>query len=284
MNTEWFYCFLEVARQKSLSKASEKLNLTQPALSKQIRNLEETLGVELFKRSTTGVSLTEEGTLLLERIQPVLSELRAIQKDLINLSQQSKVTIGTLPSLATYYLPKKLNELENGGIHINLKVLSTSSEIMELLQNGTVDIGIIHKPSTIPSSFWLKDLFDEPYFLIVSSNDPLAEREHITIKDLLDQSLIVYPEQCDVRVQVIDEFQKHGMQPRLSLELAFGESILGFVAAGVGVAILPEMLAKNLNHFPVRTVPIVDFDQPRTISVLSRKEVLGKKVHRSLSS
>jgi LysR family transcriptional activator of glutamate synthase operon len=112
MNLEWFHGFLEASRLKSLSKASEKLNISQPALSKQIRNLEEILGVELFKRTAVGVELTEEGTLLHKRIQPILSEMESLRKDLLNLQKVSSVRLGTLPSLATYYLPQKVFEME----------------------------------------------------------------------------------------------------------------------------------------------------------------------------
>lgn len=80
MRTEWLEAFLITAKTKSLTKASEQLHMTQPALSKQIRKLEEDLGATLFTRSAKGVELTEAGDILFEEIEPVLHKIRSIQK------------------------------------------------------------------------------------------------------------------------------------------------------------------------------------------------------------
>ncbi|TVY06557.1 LysR family transcriptional regulator [Paenibacillus cremeus] len=280
MNTEWLYCFLEASRHKSFSKASEKLNLTQPALSKQIRHLEELLGVELFKRSASGVELTEEGSLLQERIIPFLSELEAIKTELINHQKLSSIRIGTIPSLAAYYIPDKLVGMQQDGIQTELNVRSTSAEIIELLCIGSIDAGMIHKASRIPARYWTVGLFHEPYYAILPSRHPLADHQAITLEQLKDEPLIVYPSQCDIRSTIVKAFQASGLEPRLALEINFGESIPGFVAAGAGITVLPEIIVNHISHLAVKAVPIEGFPETRTIHLVCARPELGKKLAR----
>jgi LysR family transcriptional activator of glutamate synthase operon len=279
MNMEWFHGFLEASRLKSLSKASVNLNMTQPALSKQIRNLEEILGVELFKRTALGVELTKEGTLLHKRIQPILTEIESLRKDLLNLEKISSVRLGTLPSLATHYLPQKLFEMAQQGIQIDVKVLSTSGEIIALLQNGSIDVGIIQKSSSFPKSYWFTDLYHEPFFAVIPETHPLYHKDSVTLADLKDEPLIVYPSTCDVRSSIVEAYKINRFTPNFSVEVSFGESIPGFVAAGAGISILPKIIATHLSHMSLKAIPINDFGRTRTISLISPKRSLGKRVH-----
>jgi LysR family transcriptional activator of glutamate synthase operon len=280
MNMEWFHGFLEASRLKSLSKASVKLNMTQPALSKQIRNLEEILGVELFKRTAQGVELTKEGALLHKRIQPILSEIESLRKDLLNLEKISSVRLGTLPSLATHYLPQKLFKIAQQGIQIDVKVLSTSGEIIALLQNGSIDVAIIQKSPSIPKSYWFTDLYHEPFFAVIPETHLLYHKDSVTLAELKDEPLIVYPSACDVRSSIVEAYQINRFTPNFSVEVSFGESIPGFIAAGAGISILPEIIAMHLSPMSLKAIPINDFGRTRTISLISPKRSLGNKVRR----
>nr|WP_286893942.1 LysR family transcriptional regulator [Thermobacillus sp.] len=137
MNTLWIRAFLEASEHKSLTRAGEKLYLTQPALTKQIRNLEEWLGAELFRRSAQGVELTEEGARFRERILPVLAEIESIRNDLWSARQAAPIRLGTLPGLAAHYLPPRLTELKRQGIRAEMKVLNSTEEIISQLANWT---------------------------------------------------------------------------------------------------------------------------------------------------
>jgi DNA-binding transcriptional LysR family regulator len=280
MHIEWFKAFLETSRHNSLSKTSEKLNITQPALSKQIRNLEKWLGVELFKRTALGVELTEEGLLLHQRIQPILSEIESIRNELMNLHQISSIRLGTLPSLATYYLPQRLIELTRHGIHADMKVFNSTSEIIALLQNGTLDVGIVQKSESFPKTYWIADLFLEPFYAIIPERHRLYHRHSVTLADLKDEALIVYPNQCDVRSMIMQAYQMNGWDPNFSVEVSFGESIPGFVAAGAGISILPEIIAKHLSHSSLKAIPIDQFGKTRMISMVTPSRFMGKRLKR----
>ena len=282
MNTLWIKAFLEASDHKSLTKAGEKLNLTQPALSKQIRHLEEWLGVELFRRSSLGVELTEEGVLFRERIRPVMAEIEAIRGDLWRMRQTSPIRLGTLPSLATHYLPSKWTELKRQGVQADMKVLNSTDEIVALLQNGVLDAGIGQKSEACPKSFWTADLFVEPFYAIVPETHRLGRRTSVALTELKDEALVVYPHSCDVRTAVAEAYRAHGWTPVIAMEVPFGESIPGFVAAGAGISILPEIMARHLHHATLRAIPLEQPGITRTIRLMTPHRATGKKLLRLL--
>jgi DNA-binding transcriptional LysR family regulator len=249
-------------------------------LSKQIRSLEEYFGSELFKRSAAGVELTEEGRLLRERIAPLLHEFESLKTDLLNVSRISALRVGTLPSLAAHYLPSRLTELRRQGVQVEMSVCSTSAEIVGLLHSGAADLGLVQSTTPIPRGYWTYELFREPFFAVVPAGHPLAAKPSVAFADLKEEPLVVHPRQCDIRRTIVDVYRAEGYEPKLVMELAFGESIPGFVAAGAGVAILPQLIAVQARSLGVQALPIGGFAADRSISLVSPKAVLGRKLRR----
>jgi DNA-binding transcriptional LysR family regulator len=280
MNTLWIRAFLEASEHKSFSKAGDKLNLTQPALSKQIRNLEQWLGVELFRRSALGVELTEEGILFRERIRPVLSEIESIRNDFMHMRQISTIRLGTLPSLAAHYLPPKVTEMKRRGIHAEMSVLNSTDEIIARLQNGALDAGLGQKSEACPKTYRIADLFEEPFYAIVPKPHRLYRNQSVAFADLKEEPLVVYPHSCDVRAAIADVYGQNGWIPNIALEVPFGDSIPGFVAAGAGISILPEMMAKHLHHASLKAIPIEQPGMTRTICLMAPRQATGKRLLR----
>ncbi|REE94357.1 regulatory helix-turn-helix LysR family protein [Paenibacillus taihuensis] len=129
MKTESLEAFLQTVELRSLTKASEVLHISQPALSKQIRNLEDELGTQLFIRSTTGVTLTATGTILFERSKRIMEEFNTLRREIaLQEGTRLQLTIGSWPSVATVYLPTRIAGhkqkdvlLEYGGNRICLQ-------------------------------------------------------------------------------------------------------------------------------------------------------------------
>ncbi|MFC5451637.1 LysR family transcriptional regulator [Paenibacillus aestuarii] len=277
MDIQWLKSFVLTAQNKSLSKTSEWLNLSQPAVSKQIRKLEETYGVTLFYRSTQGVELTKAGAMLLERIQPVLMDLELIYKELQDFKTTQKIWLGALPSIATYFLRRKIPTLE---VNTDVMVCNTSTELLSWLKAGKLDAALIDKRSADPH-LWSKDLFSESYLAILPKSHPLGEQQCVTVADIKDESFVFYPESCDVRQCITQRLLMLGIEPKVSTEVSFGDFILGYVAAGAGITILPKIVTENLSVVSLTAVPIIDFNTTRTISIIARSEKLGKRLYRS---
>lgn len=282
MNTEWLYCFVETAKQKSLSKAAARLNLTQPAASKQIRKLEETCGVTLFRRSAFGVELTEAGQLLLDRIRPLLQDWEDICRDLRTLGHPRHLRIGVLPSLGAYYLPRKLARLRERGIQADIVIRHTSKELLEMLRTGQIHAALAEDRPT-GHEIWKIPLFTEPYFAVFPETHPLGRCSSVTMSRLGEEPVVSYPYGCDVRTAVVQSYEGHGLRPRIAAEVSFADSILGFVAAGAGIAFVPRIIAEHNRHLPLTAVPVSDFDRTRTVCLMADSSHTGKWLYEAMN-
>lgn len=284
MNTEWLHCFVETAKSKSLLKTSLKLNISQPAASKQIKKLEQTLGVTLFQRSSSGMHLTEAGQELYQRIQPILAELNAIQRDLQTIERPQQLVLGTLPSLASYYLPAKIRALKQQGRSLSIQVFHTSQQILDALQAGHLDGALLQtQPEISLEQFpWKTELLTEPYYAVLPANHPLGRYASLTVKQIAREPIVTYPPGCDVRQSLLRVFQHHQLQPNIVTEIAFGESILNFVSAGEGITLMPQSITNHSSHLPILIRPIANFDEMRTIVFITRLEQVGRSIYHYL--
>jgi LysR family transcriptional regulator, transcription activator of glutamate synthase operon len=281
MNIEWMKCFIEVGKKKSISKASEALNLSQPAVSQQIKKLEDYFGVILFNRSSFGMELTDAGCILYDKFQFILKEIDNLSLELINYKTINKISIGTIPSVAMYYLPKKILKMRDEGMEVEVHVRNTSVEAFQLLESETVNL-VLMENQGLHQTYWSTDLFTEDYYAVLPDSHALSRMGSLCLKDVKDEPLIVYPSSCDVRNAIIREFKQNDFQPKISMEVAFGESIFGFVLAEAGITIVPALVTKHTVHLPLSILPVTDFKKQRTISLVSRSKLVGEHVSKRL--
>ncbi|MGM7636997.1 LysR family transcriptional regulator [Bacillus sp. Hm123] len=282
MNTDWLQSFVEAANQKSLSKAANVNNISQPALSKHIRHLENELDVLLFHRTSKGVELTEAGERLYARIKPVMAELDDIRRELWTFRQDHPIAIGSLPSLATYYLPSRIKGFNFLGRPIHLMMQNTSEELVRSLQEGRLDAVFIDSLYT-KSSLWSCELFTEPYCAVLPSGHPFQSRETVELADLCKEPLIVHQAPCDTRKRIVNQIESLGYKPNIVSEVAFGDFVFGAISAGMGITISPEMLVKHVSHQQIFTLPITNFGEKRSISLVTRRKEIGVKLYKFLS-
>ncbi|SDX32231.1 DNA-binding transcriptional regulator, LysR family [Marininema mesophilum] len=273
MNIEWLKSFAEAAKQKSFSKAAKENNLSQPALSKHIRNLENNLDIVLFHRSSAGIQLTEAGQRFYTRITPVIAELNTIRQDLKQF-RNNPIAIGSLPSLATYYLPSKFKKLNRP---MTLMIQNTSGELLQSLQEERLDAVFVDTLHT-GESLSRYELFTEPYYAVFPLDHRFKSKETVELAELCEEPLIVHQAPCDVRKHIIEQMELLGHKPNFIYEVAFGDFILGSVMAGMGITIFPEMMAKNISHLELFSLPIVNFGRERTVSLITKDNNIGSKL------
>jgi DNA-binding transcriptional LysR family regulator len=275
MNLAFIEGFLETVRLGSIAKASERLNVTHPALSKQLRSLEDYYGVSLLRRTPSGAAPTPAGKRLYERLLPVYRELQAIRSELANLHGFTRLKIGALPSLAAHYLPGKIHALDQKGVQTEVTVRPTSPKLYTLLGEQLLDAAVLEL-SGAHSAFWSVPLFAEKYYAVVYAGHPLAGKSSVTLEQLSREPLIVNPPDCRIRRWVTERLGHLGETPRIKAEAAYGEFIPGYVAAGAGLAILPQIAADHLNHPSLRVLPIDDGYAFRTIGLAALTEEIGR--------
>ncbi|GIM46854.1 LysR family transcriptional regulator [Collibacillus ludicampi] len=266
-----------------MSKAAKARNLSQPALSKHIRNLEHDLDIVLFYRTSTGIELTEAGERFYNRIVPILAELSAIRQELRQFRRTTPIAIGSLPSLATYYLPQRIKGLRLLDRPMTLMIQNTSGELIQSLLEGRLDAVFIDT-LYIRESLWSCELFTESYYAVFPLHHRFRSRKSVELAELCEEPLIVHQAPCDTRKHIIEQMESLGHKPNIISEVAFGDFILGAVAAGMGITIIPELMAKHIGHLPLFALPITNFGRNRSISIATRSRKLGSQLYEFIST
>ena len=235
--------FLETAREKSFTRAAEKLFRTQPAVSLQIKSLESELGQKLFERHGKRVSLTEAGRLLYGRAEQIFGIVDVIRDDMSGLGElrTGRLTIGTSDTNCAYVLPPVVEafRLAYPGVEIQLTD-RMSPEVARLVVEGTVDFGI----ATLPVHDTRLDtdpLFLRKEVVIAMSGHPLAERSRLTLNRVAEEPILALEEGSTSRSLTDRIFLEAGVHPRIAMELGSIEVIKKFVELGLGIAVVPEV-------------------------------------------
>lgn len=276
MQVEWYWSFTEAAKWRSLSKAADKLSLTQPAISKHIRQLETAYGVELFHRSAAGVDLTEAGRRFLERIMPVVQSLETIEAEMRQYAAEPSYTLGSLPYV-TQVLPGLLRGYHASGYPITVKVRQDSVKLREELQEGVFEAALIDA-TYVGGQLWSKELFTEACIAVLPKGHTLRGRNALNPVELKDESFLSVTK-CDIHTQFITVAEKYGYRPDIKLEVDI-DFLLNVVAAGTGITVLPESFRAQAELLGLHTVPIPELR--RTIVLAARTADIGSKLYRLL--
>ena len=235
--------FVAVAEECHFGRAAERLHIAQPPLSQQIRQLEAELGVQLLTRSTRRVELTPAGARYLERARVILAGVDAAGEEAVLVADGriGRVAIGFTGS-ATYELLPSLSRrlrLQSPNLELDLRgELLTPSQVTGLLDR-TLDVGFLRPPVRVPE-IDLHPLRREPLVVVLPESHPQTAQTQVTLTDLADEPFISYPShhRSVVHDAVLDACQAAGFTPR-AIEVAETSTLVSFVAAGLGVALVP---------------------------------------------
>jgi len=236
---------LAVAEEESFTRAADSLHLAQPSLSRQIRLLEQELGVLLFNRGPGQgrVTLTADGAALLPFMQRVLADVEAAGAEAQALSGmvRGRVAIGATPSLITSVLAPSLVEFHASHPGIDLSVVEAGShQLVPQVASGEVDLALIVLPVTDPLVV-TTPLFDDPLVLATALDHPYAGRARVQVRDLDGLDLVMFREGYDLRVVTLEACAEAGVSPHLVSEGGEMAGVLSFVAAGLGAAVVPAI-------------------------------------------
>lgn len=186
--------FLAVTREQSISGAAESLYLSQPTLSRQLKELEDELGKQLFIRGSRRITLTEEGMILRKRAEEIM-ELVKKAEDEITLSNEiiaGDITVGTGETDGLRFLIKAAHSLQADYPHIHLNIISgDSATVLEDLDRGLIDFGIIFGEIDTSKYDYIQIPYKDVWGVMMRRDSPLAEKSEITADDLIDKPLII---------------------------------------------------------------------------------------------
>ena len=235
--------FYTVAKQLSFTKAADILYMTQPAVTFQVKQLEEHFNTRLFERSHGKISLTPAGDLVLgyaERILALGGEMEARVGELTG-QVTGPLMIGASTTIAEYQLPRILGEFKERFPQVQARLTVANSEtVAAKVADHSLDVGLIEAPSHIPHLTTLACCEDE-LVMICAPNNALASRTSVNARDIADQPYVSREHGSGTREVVDDFFKSNGVNPddlHIEMELGSREAIKGAVEAGLGVAIM----------------------------------------------
>ncbi len=245
MDLAYFQTFREVAFHQSFTKAAGELGYAQSSVTMQIQKLEQLYGVRLFERHGKGLRLTSAG-----------DELLQVTVQMLNLFQQSKellaqqgggiLTIGTIDSLAAYFLPSLIQNIRRQYPAITVRLQPDSeTSIVDKVKEGEFDIGILleNKPSD-PGLQWTI-IREEPLVLIASPDHPLSSLRAIQLEQLNDAEWIMPESSCNYRMMLEKVLRRQSISYKIGLELGNPEAIKRCLMSGTGISLLPQMVVRE---------------------------------------
>ncbi|MCM1136038.1 MAG: LysR family transcriptional regulator [Clostridium sp.] len=186
--------FLAVAREESISKAADTLHMTQPPLSRQLKELEEELGKQLFIRGSKKITLTEDGMLLRRRAEELVDLMEKTKAELTSSTENisGDVYIGCGETEAVSFLAQAAKKLQENHPLIHYHIYSGDAErVMEKLDNGLIDFGILVGQADISKYDYIKFPIKDTWGVLMRQDSPLAEKDTIQAEDLWDKPLIL---------------------------------------------------------------------------------------------
>jgi DNA-binding transcriptional LysR family regulator len=267
--------FKKVADTRSISRAAEELFITQPAVSKQMKALEDELGERLFDRIGKKVSLTRTGQVFYDyaaKILQTLSEAKAAVKDM-SAKCAGELVVGTSDHISIHRLPGILKAYINAYPDVDLKLRCHRSEtILAMVKDNRVDLGVITLPDT-ELKLVIKKVWDDPMSLVYPRGHPLGRLKRVTLKDIVPHGMILPEPDTTTRRTIETAFARKKLAPNVSMEVAYIETIKGLVKAGLGISILPDKaVEQEVKSGVLVKSAISDAEFLRTLGVVYLKD------------
>ncbi len=276
--------FATVADTRHFTRAAELLHVAQPSLSQQIRTLERELGAELFHRARGNIALTDAGEALLPLARQILADTETAHREVQEVAQlrRGRVRLGAPPSLCASLVPDVLRRFHDAFPGIELFVHEGGSQdLVRSLAAGELDLALIITPlaGQAPALAATELLREELVVASSPASPPPTRRRRIRVEDLRDQPLVMFRRGYDLREFTTSACRAAGFEPAFSVEGGEMDAVLGFVRAGLGIAVLPGMVAERSG---LRITPFAGHRMRRTIAVAHRKDVAPPRAAREL--
>jgi DNA-binding transcriptional LysR family regulator len=274
MDFDQLITFAEVAKQGNFSRAGQKVFRSQSAVSAQIRQLEQDYGEKLLDRVGKAVRLTPAGEVLLEYAHRLLTlraeSLRAVADQ--GSTPRGVLAIGANEATCLYVLPDHFAEYQRlyPGVQISI-YRNFSHKILEKVEDGSVDVGIVTLPVRSPS-LKIYSIFRDRLVLVTGADHPLARRRSVRIAEVAEYPLI-FPRTGHTRAMLDKHFRPFRASMRVAMELPSVGMIKGFVAAGLGISLISASFARDdVANGQLKLVEIEDVDIHRELGLVYRRD------------
>lgn len=267
MEIQQLYYYMELCKQKNFTEAGYACNMTQGALSKQIRKLENELGITLIRRNTRKFELSKEGEIFLSYAKKMTGTYEEMLK---NVQKNQEIKIGCMPVLAPYYFARLVADFRKEYPDIKLVIDERiASEIQE--NSDRYDFLILRENMMEDQKkFRFSPLYDDKLCAVLYEKHPLYGRDRLQLKELKDD-VFIFPERGSGSYEVFyKSCEKAGFEPKIAFEFPQANTIMSFVSEGVGVTITFSTVYREAKCAGVKMIPLED-ELHSVISLFYRK-------------
>ena len=262
MNLRTLRAFVEVVRQGGFSQAAQVVSLTQSSVSKAVKSLEDELGTPLFNRAGHKVELTAAGEIAYRRALVLLSErsdMLAEINELLDL-KRGRLRIGLPPVGCGVLFAAMFATYRKRYPQVDIELIEHGSKrLQECLEAGEVDLAALLIP--MDEAFDYQAVRNEPLIVVLPAGHALSRRKRIDFTDLADSPFILFEAGFALNAKIMAACERKGVVPRVTARSGQIDFIVDLVAADLGVAFLPRMLAHKHQHAGIALVPL---DEPHT--------------------
>ena len=267
MEIQQLYYYMELCKQKNFTEAGYACNMTQGALSKQIRKLENELGITLIRRNTRKFELSKEGEIFLSYAKKMTGTYEEMLK---NVQKNQEIKIGCMPVLAPYHFARLVADFRKEYPDIKLVIDERiASEIQE--NSDRYDFLILRENMMDDQKkFRFSPLYDDELCAVLYEKNPLYGRDRLQLKELKDD-VFIFPERGSGSYEVFyKSCEKAGFEPKIAFEFPQANTIMSFVSEGVGVTITFSTVYREAKCAGVKMIPLED-ELHSVISLFYRK-------------
>jgi len=274
MDFDQLNTFLEVARHNSFSRAAEKCFRTQPAISAQIRALEEEIGARLFDRTGGKVSLTAAGKVFLKYAEEALDDKKGIITALAEMERvpRGEIVVSANEATCLHILPEVFAQFKKQYTNVAVSVIRAErARILETVNDNTVDFGVVSMPVD-DNRLTVVPIHRDELVLILPPVHPLARKRTVTLEEVVGYPLLL-PKVGRTRDSIEELFHERRLKPKISMELDSSELLKRFVAADVGIGFIARSsVLEDVRAKALMAISIPEAQIKRDLALIFRKD------------
>ena len=270
---QWLRGFYYVAKTGSVSLATLEMGRNQPAISHQIKSIENEFGVTLFDRSRGRMALTPEGKKLFEKsisLFELIKEMEA-EVDEGRLEHEGKIQIASTHAVIEYSLSQRIVDYKLEHPDVNFEIIGGGvNVILDKVESSEADFGIANF-NKIPDGLVFHELFETVPKLIAPKNNPFFKSKHPTLKQISQIPFILFPNTSTLTTTIRAQFAENGLEPRVVLVLNNFDIVKRFVELGMGISILDEFTITQEDYQRLDIFPLERYFNSRMYGKIMRK-------------
>lgn len=247
-----------MANYRSFTKAAHQLYVSQPTISKIVKDIEEELNVILLDRSAKTVTLTDAGKIVYDQACKIVSSFDHLSDTLDQLKKNGngKLQLGLPPMIGVYFFSDLIRNFKLKYPDIDLQIIEHGAKkVADLVAEGKVEVGVTLEPydQKLIEGFVFHD---EPLSAIIPENNALSEKKKLKLGDLKNESFILFPEEFSLRSMIVMNCERAGFHPNIIVQSSQRDLMVKLVSKGLGITLLPNGIAEKADLSGVISLPL----------------------------